>query len=104
MEAPQERHVGLTTILGFIAATLTTLSFVPQALTVLRSKDVSGVSVAMYTLFSAGVALWLVYGVLVWSGPIIVANAITLALCLLILRTVRKRRREAAIAAEADSR
>ena len=86
--------MGVTTILGFIAATLTTLSFVPQSLTVLRSKDVSGVSVTMYTLFSAGVALWLVYGVLVWSGPIIGANAITLALCLLILRTVRKRRRE----------
>jgi len=97
--------VSLTTILGFIAATLTTLSFVPQALTVLRSKDVSGVSVAMYTLFSAGVALWLVYGILVWSGPIIAANAITLALCLLILRTVRQRRREALTAeGAADSR
>ena len=84
----------ITATIGYIAAFLTTLSFVPQALKVLRSDDVSGLSVAMYGLFSAGVALWLVYGVLTFSGPVIVANAITLALCLTILRRLTRPRRK----------
>jgi len=71
--------------IGYIAASLTTLSFLPQALHTFRTRDVSGISLGMYSMFTAGVALWLVYGLLLWAWPLIVANAITLALALAIL-------------------
>lgn len=70
---------------GYLAATLTTCSFVPQAWLTWRSRDVRGISLGMYSAFAAGVALWLAYGVLMRSWPIVLANAITLALALLIL-------------------
>ncbi len=72
-------------LIGAAAATLTTLSFVPQALKTFRSRDVSGISLGMYSLFATGVALWLVYGLLLGDAPIVVANAITLALALAVL-------------------
>ena len=61
-------------IIGYIAATLTTVSFVPQAWHTFRTKDVSGISLGMYSVFTVGIALWLAY-----------ANVITLALASLIL-------------------
>ena len=64
-------------LLGYIAATLTTVAFVPQAWKTFRSRDVSGISLGMYSLFTAGVALWLVYGILMVAWPIIIANSIT---------------------------
>lgn len=67
-------------LVGYIAATLTTIAFIPQVLTSLRTRDLSGVSLPMYSIFTAGVAMWLAYGVMLGSWPIIVANAITLAL------------------------
>ncbi|MCX7815318.1 MAG: SemiSWEET transporter [Tepidimonas ignava] len=70
---------------GAAAATLTTVSFVPQAWLTWRTRDVSGISVGMYSAFALGVALWLLYGVLIGSWPIIVANVITLTLALAIL-------------------
>jgi MtN3 and saliva related transmembrane protein len=73
--------------LGYIAATLTTSSFVPQAMLTLRTRDVSGISVGMYGAFTLGVALWLVYGVREGAWPIVVANALTLALAATILVT-----------------
>ena len=73
--------------LGFAAAALTTSSFVPQALLTLRTRDVSGISLSMYSAFTLGVALWLVYGVALRSWPIIVANALTVALASTILLT-----------------
>ena len=72
-------------LIGAAAATLTTLSFVPQALKTFRSRDVSGISLGMYSLFATGVALWLVYGLLLGDAPIVLANAITLALALVVL-------------------
>ncbi len=72
-------------VIGYIAASLTTLSFLPQALHTFRTRDVSGISLGMYSLFTAGVALWLVYGLLLGAWPIVVANAVTLALALAIL-------------------
>jgi MtN3 and saliva related transmembrane protein len=72
-------------LIGYIAASLTTFSFVPQALKTFRSKDVSGISLGMYSLFASGVALWLLYGVLLGAWPIIIANVITLTLTLGIL-------------------
>ncbi len=74
-----------TDLIGYIAACLTTFSFIPQALKTFRSKDVSGISLGMYACFTAGVALWLVYGLLLSAWPIIIANAITLSLALSIL-------------------
>ena len=64
--------------LGYVAALLTTLSFFPQALKTLRSGDTSGISVRMYGLFTAGIALWAIYGFCTGDGPLIVANLITL--------------------------
>lgn len=72
-------------LLGYLAATLTTLSFVPQALLTLRTRNVAGISLGMYSAFTAGVALWLVYGWMLGQWPIIVANALTLALAVVIL-------------------
>ena len=71
--------------LGYAAATLTTCSFVPQAWPTLRTRDVSGISLGMYSAFTLGVALWLVYGVMLGAWPIVVANAVTLALARRIL-------------------
>jgi MtN3 and saliva related transmembrane protein len=73
--------------LGYLAASLTTLSFVPQALLTLRTRQVQGISVGMYSLFTAGIALWVVYGVRLGEWPIIIANVVTLALALTILAT-----------------
>lgn len=75
----------LTDIFGFLAATLTTASFIPQALHTFRTKDVRGISLGMYSAFTAGVALWLVYGWMLGELPIVIANAITLSLALAIL-------------------
>ena len=72
-------------LVGYIAAILTTTAFVPQAWKSWRTRDLSGVSLPMYSLFTAGVALWLLYGVMLSSWPIIVANVITLALAGLVL-------------------
>ena len=70
---------------GYLAAFLTTCSFVPQAWLTFRTKDVKGVSLGMYSVFTLGVALWLTYGILLAAWPIVVANTITLALALAIL-------------------
>jgi MtN3 and saliva related transmembrane protein len=74
-----------TDTLGYLAATLTTASFVPQALLTLRTRNVSGVSLGMYSVFTAGVALWLLYGMALGEWPIVMANAMTLALAVTIL-------------------
>ncbi len=71
--------------IGYVAATLTTASFLPQAWYTFRTRDVRGISLGMYLIFVTGVSLWLAYGMLVSAWPIVVANAITLALAGLIL-------------------
>ncbi|XXX79103.1 SemiSWEET transporter [Sorangium sp. So ce134] len=70
----------VTTALGLLAATLTTISFLPQVLRTLRTRDTRSISVGMYAAFVTGVGLWLVYGLLTGDMPIIVANAITFVL------------------------
>ena len=74
-----------TDLIGYLAAALTTCSFVPQAWLTFRTRDVSGVSLGMYSVFAVGVARGLGYGLLRGAWPIGAANAITLALALLIL-------------------
>lgn len=83
-----------TDLLGYLAASLTTASFVPQAWHALRSQSVAGISVGMYSIFTVGVALWLAYGVALGEWPIIIANAITLTLAgaILFITLVRRRR------------
>jgi len=71
--------------IGSTAATCTTISFLPQLIRVWRRKSAKDISLAMFLLFSFGLACWLVYGVGIGSVPIIVANIITLALALAIL-------------------
>ena len=64
--------------LGYAAASLTTVSFLPQAWHTLRTRDVSGISLAMYASFTLGIALWLAYGIVASDKPIIMSNAVTL--------------------------
>lgn len=70
---------------GFAAAFLTSISFVPQAIMTIRTRNTSGISRAMYSMFTVGVALWLVYGIALESWPMILANSVTLALAATIL-------------------
>lgn len=58
----------------------------PQAWHIFRARDVSGISLAMYTVFTLGIALWLVYGVLIKAWPVVIANVVTLMLSVGILR------------------
>ncbi len=74
-----------TDLIGYLAAGLTTASFVPQAWLTFRTRDVSGVSLGMYSAFTLGIATWLVYGWLIGSWPVVAANAVTLALSSAIL-------------------
>lgn len=71
--------------LGYAAATLTTAAFLPQVLHTLRTRDVGGISLGMYTAFTVGVALWLAYGLLLRAWPIVLANFVTLLLAGTIL-------------------
>ena len=77
-------------LVGSLAAFLTTIAFVPQVLKIWRSKSARDISLPMYLSFTAGVALWLVYGVMIASTPIVVANIVTLCLALAVI--VMKRR------------
>ena len=72
-------------LIGYLAAALTTISFVPQVWHTYRTRDVTGISLGMYIVFAAGVFLWLVYGLVLGAWPIVVANALTLALAAAIL-------------------
>ncbi len=72
-------------IIGSIAATLTTVSFVPQAWLTFKTKDVRSISLGMYSVFTVGTALWLLYGLLLGAWPIVIANAITCSLAIGIL-------------------
>jgi len=66
--------------IGYVAAVLTTVSFIPQAIMTIRTRDTRGISRGMYIIFTVGVAFWLAYGIAVDSGPMILANTVTLGL------------------------
>lgn len=72
-------------LIGYLAAAFTTLSFVPQAIKTIRSRDTRAISLGMYLSFTTGLVLWLAYGVAVGSWPIIIANALALPLATTIL-------------------
>lgn len=73
------------TVLGFLAGTLTTIAFVPQVLKIWQSKSAKDISWAMIIIFNTGVTLWLVYGIIIISLPLIITNGVTLVLALMIL-------------------
>jgi len=72
-------------LVSAIAATLTTLAFVPQAFHIIRHKETKAISLWMYITFASGVAAWLTFGIMIWNWPMMIANAITLSLALAIL-------------------
>jgi len=80
---------------GYLAASLTTGSFLPQALLTFRTRDTSGISLAMYSVFTLGIALWLAYGLLTRAWPIVAANFVTLLLAssILLMKLLLKPRR-----------
>ena len=72
-------------MIGYIAGILTTISFIPQALLTIKTQNTKSISLMMYMIFSAGILLWLIYGIVINSMPIIAANIVTLPLTLIIL-------------------
>lgn len=72
-------------IIGYFAALLTTLSFLPQAIKTIKTKDTSGISLIMYSMFTIGVLGWLIYGFIKNDIPIFIANLVTLSLAGVIL-------------------
>ncbi|MDP1682003.1 MAG: SemiSWEET transporter [Burkholderiales bacterium] len=74
-----------TEILGLVAGLFTTIAFVPQVIKTWQSKHAHDISLAMFSFFSCGVALWIVYGLIIGSLPVILANVVTLVLALTIL-------------------
>ena len=75
----------LPDLIGYFAALMTTVSFLPQAILTIRTRDTASLSLSMYAIFTLGVALWLVYGLYLHNPAIIAANAVTLALSASIL-------------------
>jgi MtN3 and saliva related transmembrane protein len=71
--------------IGYVAATCTTLSFLPQMIRVLRLRSAREISLGMFSIFSVGTALWLTYGLLAHSKPVVAANAVTFVLSISIL-------------------
>lgn len=78
MDGDSNVDFALADIIGTFAAILTTTAFFPQAYKTLRTRDTAGMSLTMYGLMMTGVALWLVYGLIIHSWPVIIANAVVL--------------------------
>lgn len=82
-------------LIGMSAATLTTASFLPQVIRLWRTRDSEGISLITFSVFSAGVVLWLIYGILLHSLPIIIANTVTIVLSIaIVVLTIRFRRQK----------
>lgn len=77
--------IEISEIIGSVAAFLTTIAFLPQVVHVMRTRDTRAISLWMYCIFTTGVALWLVYGLMIGSWPIIVGNIVTITLASIIL-------------------
>jgi len=78
----QQLHIG---IIGIIAGICTTISFIPQIIKILKTRHVRDISLCMFAILTAGIFLWLVYGIFLRQFPIILANSVSLILCLFIL-------------------
>lgn len=75
----------LVFLLGVSAGTLCTLSFIPQVIRIYRLKDAKDISLLTFSIFSVGVSIWFIYGIIIGQWPIIIANALTLLLALAIV-------------------
>jgi len=74
-----------TEFVGYIAAVLTTASFIPQAIKIIKTRDTTSISFFMYLLFTSGVGMWLVYGIIHRNLPIMLANVVTTVFASIIL-------------------
>ena len=72
----------MTDILGYISATLTTIAFLPQIIKTVQTKSAKDVSMGMFVLFTIGVFLWIIYGILTKTYPVLIANAVIFCLAL----------------------
>lgn len=70
---------------GYLAATCTTVSFLPQIIKILKEKEAKDISIGMYLIFTFGVMFWLIYGIMLNELPIILANSITLVFACTVL-------------------
>ncbi|MFA5780000.1 MAG: SemiSWEET transporter [Elusimicrobiota bacterium] len=77
--------MNFVTILGLTAGTLTTFAFLPQLFKAWKSKSTSDISLGMFIILCAGILLWIAYGFFIKSFPVIISNAVTFILCMLIL-------------------
>ena len=71
--------------IGYAAAFLTTVAFLPQALHTIRTRDTKGISLGMYLVFTLGVVCWFGYGLVLESWPMILSNAVTFVISITIL-------------------
>lgn len=83
--SPGQVFVQAVDLLGLVAGIFTTTAFFPQVIKTWRSKSAGDISLGMFAIFSAGLLLWLAYGLLIGSLPVIVSNAITFVLAVTIL-------------------
>ncbi len=79
------KEINIVSIIGYLAAFGTTVSFIPQAVKTIQTKDTSGISLLMYSFFTAGTLLWMMYGIMADSWPVAIANTITLIFATIIL-------------------
>tara|TARA_R110001592_G_scaffold103475_1_gene291548 strand:- start:881 stop:1183 length:303 start_codon:yes stop_codon:yes gene_type:complete len=79
-------------VIGMAAAACTTIYFVPQVIHILKSKDTAGISITMYSMFTFGVLLWVIYGFAIGDMPVLAANLATLILTLCVLTLTLTRR------------
>ena len=84
-DVESEMDASVTETIGLIAGCLTTGSFIPQVFQIIKTRDVSGISLVMYIAFTIGVLLWCIYGISNGQASVIAANGITLALAVIIL-------------------
>lgn len=82
--------------IGYVAAFLTTVSFLPQALKTIKTRNTEGISVLMYLCMVAGVFCWLLYGIALGDAALIVANALTFTFAAPILFIALSNRRKRA--------
>lgn len=79
------QSAGLDSLVGSLAAVMTTVAFIPQAWMTWKTRRADGVSLAAYSLFTAGVGMWFLYGLMLGAWPVIISNFLTLVLALFIL-------------------
>jgi len=73
------------TMLGLLAAVCTTSAFLPQVVKTIKTKDTKAISLGMYIIFTLGVTLWMIYGIIISDLPVMLANGVTLILSLIVL-------------------